>query len=310
MVMGIIEKLGLRRQEPSNDADPALPAAIESVSADYWTDHNVTAHKRFASAEESLDYLIYRNEMYPYSAELLPTAGADGLAVLDFGCGPGNDLVGFNHYSRPKRVVGVDVSPSSVAEARERLALHGFEAELICHDVQNGPLPLNDGSFDLVRAFGVLQHMPRPEAGLAELRRLLRPGGQFQVLVYNVDSIWLHLWVAYQMQILEGQYPGMDKRDAFAKTTDGENCPFARCYTKAEWQQIVEPFGFRLKSFGAAIAAEEMKRLPARWDALQDQRLNRESRQFLASLRFDDRGIPIYNGVVAGVDGCYVFEAV
>jgi ubiquinone/menaquinone biosynthesis C-methylase UbiE len=300
--MGIMTKLGLKKAEEQPE--------IAAVSADYWTDHNVTAHKQFASAEESLDYLLYRNEMYPYSSELLPTSGADGLDVLDFGCGPGNDLVGFGHYSKPKRLVGVDVSSSSIAEASDRLALHGIEAELFCHDVQAAALPLAAGSFDLVRAFGVLQHMPRPEAGLAEIRRLLKPGGRFQVLVYNVDSIWLHLWVGYLRQIVDGEFPGLDKRDAFAKTTDGENCPFARCYTKAEWQAIVEPFGFKLKSFGAAIAAEEMKRLPARWDALQDQRLSRESRQFLAALRFDDRGIPTYNGVVAGVDGCYVFEAV
>ena len=279
-------------------------------TAQYWTDHNVTGHKLFATADESLNYLYYRNEMYPYFSDLLPTSGMDGLVVLDFGCGPGHDLVSFNHFSRPAKTYGVDVSTSSIAEARARLALHGFSVELLCHDVQSSPLPIPAASVDVARSAGVLQHMPNPEAGIRELRRVLKPGGRFQVMVYNADSIWLHLLVGYQRQIVDGLYPGLDKRAAFAKTTDGETCPFARCYTREEFTKVVEPFGFKLLSFDAAIASEEMRQLPVRWVALQDQRLDREGRLFLNALRFNDRGMPTYNGFVAGVDGCYVFEAV
>lgn len=279
-------------------------------TAQFWTHFNVTDHKVFKTAEESLDYLYYRNEMYPYFSDLLPTAGMDGLVVLDFGCGPGDDLVSFNHFSRPLKTYGVDVSPSSIAEARSRLALHGFDVELLCHDVQVSPLPVDTATVDVARAAGVLQHMPDPEAGIRELRRVLKLGGRFQVMVYNADSIWLHLVVGYQRQVVGGLYPGLDKRAAFAKMADGANCPFARCYTREEFRRIVEPFGFRLLSYDAAVASEEMKQLPIRWEALQDQRLGRESRSFLNALRFNDRGMPTYNGFVAGLDGCYVFEAV
>jgi ubiquinone/menaquinone biosynthesis C-methylase UbiE len=79
--------------------------------------------------------------------------------VLDFGCGPGHDLVGFGTQSKPARLVGVDVSRSSLAEARRRLALHEVTPDLLYHDINAGPLPFEDGSFDLAHSSGVLHHM-------------------------------------------------------------------------------------------------------------------------------------------------------
>src|SRR5687768_14872252 len=71
---------------------------------DYWTSHNVTAHLRFASAQESLDYFHWRNSQYPGYIDLMPMSGFDGRIILDFGCGPGHDLVGFGTYSKPARL--------------------------------------------------------------------------------------------------------------------------------------------------------------------------------------------------------------
>ena len=48
----------------------------------------------------------------------------DDLEVLDFGCGSDHDQVGFAVYSRPKRPIGIDISPTSLSEAEDRLKLH------------------------------------------------------------------------------------------------------------------------------------------------------------------------------------------
>lgn len=64
--------------------------------------------------------------------------------MLDYGCGPGNDLVGFGVYSKPARLIGMDVSVSSLDEAKHRLALHGIEAELHKIDVGMARVPLDD----------------------------------------------------------------------------------------------------------------------------------------------------------------------
>ena len=66
----------------------------------------MTAHERFASETESLTYLRWRNDQYFGYLELMPVHSQDGRVVLDFGCGPGHDLVGFATSSKPARLIG------------------------------------------------------------------------------------------------------------------------------------------------------------------------------------------------------------
>src|SRR3712207_7349439 len=47
---------------------------------------------------------------------------------------------------------------------------------------------------------------------LSEFRRVLKPGGRAQVMVYNENSLWMHLYVAYLKMIVEGDLAGMDLR--------------------------------------------------------------------------------------------------
>ena len=126
-------KLGLKRSHA---------VAKEIPRESYWTDHNVTSHKSFGSARESLDYFHWRNDQYIDYIELLPVTGHDGEVIVDFGCGPGHDLVGFHAYSKPKRVYGIDVSSSSLAQARQRLALHDFAVDLLEIYEADGFIPL------------------------------------------------------------------------------------------------------------------------------------------------------------------------
>jgi SAM-dependent methyltransferase len=109
-----------------------------------------------------------------------------GMRVLDVGCGPGSITVGLAKTVGPQgEVVGVDMEPSQVAMARiaaerEQLANARFEVASIY------ALPFTDASFDAIFAHAVLEHLARPEAGLAELRRLLRTGGALGI----ADSNW------------------------------------------------------------------------------------------------------------------------
>jgi SAM-dependent methyltransferase len=95
-------------------------------------------------------------------------------AVLDHGCGVGRLVVNFARDA--ERVVGVDVSPSMLAEARRNCDRRGLGGvELVRADRLGSLAP----EFDLVHSFIVLQHIP-PAQGIPiveTLARLVRPGG-------------------------------------------------------------------------------------------------------------------------------------
>lgn len=277
----------------------------------YWTQHNVTAHRAYRSAEASLVDFGWRNAQYFRYIDLMPVAGMDGLSVLDFGCGPGYDLVGFATQSKTKRLIGVDVSLSSLAEAKDRLALHGAHPELHHLDVQQEPLPFENACIDVVHSSGVLHHLPDMGPALKELRRVLKPGGHAQLMVYHTDSLWVHLYVAYERQLVQKIDAKLDLEGAFQKSTDGPDCPVSRCYTQAQFVDLVTAFGFELESFSVAVSAWEMSLLHKRYAAIMDKRLPAASRDFLSKLTFDDSGLPLTRpGVHAGIDGCYRFRAV
>ena len=271
----------------------------------YWTRHNVTLHESFAGPEESLEYLQWRNDQYHNYIDLMPVSGFDSRVVLDFGCGPGHDLVGFGVHSRPTRLIGMDVSRSSLRESRARLALHRIEADLIELAADDTAIPLPDGSVDHVHSSGVLHHTSDPVALLRELRRVLRDGGTMNIMVYNYDSLWMHLYVAYQWQVLERRYSKLDMRSAFGRSTDGEDCPISNVYTPDEFIALCAHAGLEAAFSGAAVSIFETSLLPLRYRAIMDRRLNAESRHFLTELEFDNRGFPMWRAHYAGVDGCY-----
>jgi SAM-dependent methyltransferase len=274
-------------------------------SIEYWTRHNVTVHHPFTSAEDSLNQLQFRNQQYPGYIDLLPVSGKDGLAVLDYGCGPGHDLVGFAHYSRPKRLVGIDISPSSLAEAEERLKLHHVQAELVRVDYGAYDLPFDAASFDYIHCSGVLMCIKEPARLLREFHRLLKPTGELRLMVYNYDSIWLHLYVAYVVQIENDLYSDLPPEVAFTRTTDGEDCPVNAIWRPEEMLALGRDAGFDPEFLGAAVSLWELHLLPRRHIACLQPALPRESRTFLMGLRIDAQGHPWHGEHRAGIDGCF-----
>ncbi|MCT7974891.1 class I SAM-dependent methyltransferase [Laspinema olomoucense] len=280
--------------------------AAKGGSASYWTSHLVV-NEEFTERETSLDHFHWRNAQYPGYIDLMPVTGADELVVLDYGCGPGNDLVGFSEFSSPKKLIGVDVSKTALAAADRRLALHSQNFDLIHIQEDENIIPLESNSVDLVHSSGVLHHAQNLQAAIHEIRRILKPGGRLQVMVYNYDSLWLHLYTAYVLQIEMGRYSDLALLDAFRHSTDGPYCPISKCYKPISFLEEIESHGYTGKFKGAAISCFEMSILPKRLAAIQNRSLSREHRDFLCSLEFNKYGHPTYSGVIAGIDACYEF---
>ncbi|MYW77889.1 Methylase involved in ubiquinone/menaquinone biosynthesis [Streptomyces sp. LaPpAH-199] len=97
-----------------------------------------------------------------------------GDAVLDAGCGTGRALPALRAAVGPKgTVLGADLTPAMLREA-VRAGRDGSGA-LLRADVAR--LPLRDGVLDAVFGAGLISHLSRPEADVAELARVVRPGG-------------------------------------------------------------------------------------------------------------------------------------
>lgn len=108
---------------------------------------------------------------------LLDAAGAGaGSRLLDVCCGPG--VVAGAALARGAAAHGIDLSENFVAMAARRHPAGRFETG----DAESLPFP--DGSFDaVVSGYGII-HVPRPAAALAEMARVLKPGGRLAVSVW------------------------------------------------------------------------------------------------------------------------------
>ena len=108
-----------------------------------------------------------------------------GDQVLDVGCGLGHEVRRLAQLTGPQgRVAGIDANPAMITGARRRGAGLALPISFEVGDAQQVRLP--DGSFDLCRTERVLRYVDRPEAVLAEMVRLTRPGGS--VLAFDFDS--------------------------------------------------------------------------------------------------------------------------
>jgi SAM-dependent methyltransferase len=131
--------------------------------------------KRFSETAGAIAELQDRRaaETAEHVAQLLTLTGDE--RALDVGTGAGAFALALAPLVR--EVVGVDVVPELLAEARKRAVEN---AEFVEGDAEELPFP--SGAFDLVCTARTLHHVPRPEVVLAEMTRVLRPGGAMLVV--------------------------------------------------------------------------------------------------------------------------------
>jgi len=247
----------------------------------------------FLTARQSSRHLDWRFAQYPLLREFSGLYGDhDGEAVLDLGCGAGDDVTGFATRSRARRIVGADISPSALQLARHRLSLHGVgpdRVELVRLPDADAALPFADASFDFVSSQGAIHDARDPLAVLRELHRVLRPGGEGSIMVPNRDSVFMHLVVAWEMQIRDGR---------FAEPV--------RCYAGGEFMALLEEAGFEARYLGGYLNQDELRAMQQSWgEAIVDERLADAHRRFLRELRYDYNHRPMMGDLHAGFGGSF-----
>lgn len=138
---------------------------------------NRAYYDAFSESYDDKRHEGYHKLIDDQAAELVRRVG-EGKEVLEVGCGTGLVLERVASFAR--RAEGVDLSPGMLAKARAR--------GLTVQEASATDLPFEDASFDVAYSFKVLAHVPEIDRALAEMARVVRPGGYLVYDFYNRHS--------------------------------------------------------------------------------------------------------------------------
>ena len=119
-------------------------------------------------------------------------------SVLEVGFGAGTDFIQWLRAGA--RASGVDLTAEALENLKYRIAVYGLPEpqDIRVGDAEN--LPFESNSFDLGYSFGVLHHSPDTPRAIEELVRVVRPGGEIKIMLYNRHSIWtVNRWVKFAL---------------------------------------------------------------------------------------------------------------
>lgn len=175
-----------------------------------------------------------RYQLEPYIADFAQFDSGTGKDVLEIGVGMGADHVEWARHG-PRSLTGVDLTPQAVEWTRKRISHYGFRSDIRTADAESLPFP--DDQFDLVYSWGVLHHTPDTARALAEVRRVLRPGGTARIMMYHYRSIVGYmLWIRYAVG--SGRF-STSLRDIYSNHLES---PGTKAYTVKEAEALVSAF--------------------------------------------------------------------
>jgi ubiquinone/menaquinone biosynthesis C-methylase UbiE len=119
--------------------------------------------------------------------------GVQAGNALDLGCGPGHITIRLAQSAPELKVWALDLAPDMLAIVREKAKQAALSKRVRTCLGDMCELPFPDETFDLVVSQFALHHLPEPERGLAEIRRVLKPNGAFIIRDLLRPTSRLHL---------------------------------------------------------------------------------------------------------------------
>jgi 2-polyprenyl-3-methyl-5-hydroxy-6-metoxy-1,4-benzoquinol methylase len=222
------------------------PGAVQRGNQGWWTDHTMSydwksrsEHPKFTAAWfDDIDrrFLhaarLYGDEPNPFEA-LMGLASLRGQRVLEIGCG-----MGFHTEMLARTgagVTAVDLSATSVSATQTRLEQKKLPADVRQMDAERLEFP--DASFDLVWSWGVIHHSSRTGRIVREIARVLKPGGEARLMVYNLEGT--PAYVTLIRRYLLGFWRGKSLDELLWESTDGFS---ARFYTRDAFADLLATF--------------------------------------------------------------------
>jgi len=134
----------------------------------------------------------YRYSVEPFIHSVAQFTRHKGKKVLEIGVGAGSDHL--NWARAGTDLYGVDLTDRGIDTTGKRLNIYGLDSKL--QRVNAEVLPFEDDFFDIVYSWGVIHHSEDTEKIIAEISRVLKPGGKFLGMIYHRRSLHaLNLWI-------------------------------------------------------------------------------------------------------------------
>ncbi|MDO9414076.1 MAG: class I SAM-dependent methyltransferase [Pseudolabrys sp.] len=206
----------------------ANPVAAEGIAATAGTPEFFRSFDAIREADDC--------EPWSFSDEIHGYSTSAGKRVLDVGCGNGYVLAQYAKFGAD--VTGVDLTQTAINLSQARFALAGLTGAF--HTTDGHRLPFPDASFDIACSMGVLHHIEDPHPMIAEMRRVLKPGGRIILMLYYRGS-WKYQVVFRVKRLFDPRYRGKSQQEAL-NMNDGDDCPLAKVYTRGQARSLLAGF--------------------------------------------------------------------
>jgi ubiquinone/menaquinone biosynthesis C-methylase UbiE len=204
---------------------------------------------------EEIDHRFLTSAYYALGKDPLPFGRflkadlVSGKDVLEIGCGMGSHA-GWLAQSGA-RLTAIDITAGAVAMTKRRFEVFGLTGRIEQADCED--LPFSDETFDAVWSWGVIHHSSSTERCLAEITRVLKPGGRILLMVYYRPSIVYYLHCGLLRGILLGQLASRALQEIYTAASDGF---YARVFTKKELRALLETHYSQIKLSVVGLKAE------------------------------------------------------
>jgi glycosyltransferase involved in cell wall biosynthesis/ubiquinone/menaquinone biosynthesis C-methylase UbiE len=235
---------GLPRDSGASEVETG--DAYKGQVQNQWNNNPVGSETARSAQPHTLEWFQeverYRYDVYAtWMPRVMEFADHSGAQVLEIGGGMGTDLSQF--ASNGSIVTDVDLSGGHLQIAQENFRLRGLAGRFVHHDAET--LPFDDDAFDLVYSNGVLHHTPNTKRAVAEILRVLKPGGRAIVMVYAENSLqyWRNLVWYYGMK--SGDLASHSMADIMSRSverTGNEARPLVKVYTKPRLRALFSDF--------------------------------------------------------------------
>jgi SAM-dependent methyltransferase len=179
----------------------ADPGEIKKQVHEFWNeqscDTQVTKEPQLSKEYfEEIERFRYFDQ--PFIHSFAQFTRYRGRRVLEVGFGAGTDFI---QWLRAGAITsGIDLTEEALKNLTRRIQVYGLpEPErILVGDAEH--LPFESSSFDLGYSFGVLHHTPDTGRAIAELVRVVKPGGEIKLMLYNRRSVFVfNRWVKYAL---------------------------------------------------------------------------------------------------------------